>query len=135
MEDVTAHLLREKAVRLLSYATSDQQAATEYEQYIASDSHHLLGFAADGVVIGCIGVREITPGEWEIRHIAVAPFARQKGYGKAMIQTIQDKWGPDILYAETDQEAVGFYQSIGFHVKSLGEKYPGVERFSCCLAK
>ncbi len=135
MEDVTAHLLREEAVRLLSYATSDKQAETAYEQYIVSESQHLLGFAANGVVIGCIGVREITPGEWEIRHIAVAPFARQCGYGKTMIQRVQHKWGPNVLCAETDQEAVGFYQSLGFHIKSLGEKYPGVERFSCCLAK
>ncbi len=135
MEDVTAHLLPEEAVRLLSYATSDQQAETAYEQYIASESEHLLGFAADGVVIGCIGVKEINSGEWEIRHIAVAPYARRQGYGKAMIQKVQDKWGPDVLCAETDQEAVGFYQSLGFNVKSSGEKYPGIERFWCCLKK
>lgn len=37
------------------------------------------------------------------------------------------------LEAETDDEAVEFYKKIGFQVKSLGEKYPGVERFYCYL--
>jgi hypothetical protein len=31
--------------------------------------------------------------------------------------------------AETDREADGFYRACGFTVHSLGEKYPGVERF------
>ena len=35
------------------------------------------------------------------------------------------------LIAETDQEAVGFYRKCGFKVESLGELYPGVERFRC----
>lgn len=41
----------------------------------------------------------------------------------------------DILTAETDIEAVGFYQNYGFNVTSLGEKYAGVERFLCTLKK
>lgn len=52
-----------------------------------------------------------------------------------MIQAIQEKRESETLCVETDQEAVGFYQSLGFNIKSLGEKYPGVERFWCCLKK
>jgi hypothetical protein len=37
------------------------------------------------------------------------------------------------LEAETDSDAVGFYRSCGFTVLSLGEVYPGVERFRCTL--
>jgi ribosomal protein S18 acetylase RimI-like enzyme len=37
------------------------------------------------------------------------------------------------LEAETDSEALAFYRRIGFRVESLGEKYPGVERFRCVL--
>jgi len=35
------------------------------------------------------------------------------------------------LYATTDAEAVGFYRRCGFAVHSLGELFPGVERFEC----
>ena len=37
------------------------------------------------------------------------------------------------MEAETDIEAVDFYKKIGFQTVSLGEKYPGVERFKCTL--
>jgi hypothetical protein len=31
--------------------------------------------------------------------------------------------------------AVNFYRNIGFEITSLGEKYPGVERFQCILLR
>jgi len=39
------------------------------------------------------------------------------------------------LEAETDAEAVKFYKKMGFQIQSLGEKYPGIERFHCYLEK
>lgn len=38
------------------------------------------------------------------------------------------------IRAETDKDAVGFYKKNGFTITSLGEKYPGVERFDCTLS-
>jgi hypothetical protein len=38
---------------------------------------------------------------------------------------------PVRIVAETDEESVQFYRNIGFIIRSLGEKYPGVERFLC----
>ncbi|MGG4554653.1 hypothetical protein ABEX11_20625 [Paenibacillus humicus] len=35
--------------------------------------------------------------------------------------------------AETDKDAVDFYRRLGFNITSLGQKYPGVERFQCSL--
>ena len=37
------------------------------------------------------------------------------------------------LNAETHRDAVDFYKRLGFDIESLGEKYPGVERFWCTL--
>lgn len=37
------------------------------------------------------------------------------------------------LIAETDRDAVEFYRKYGFEIHSLGEKYPGVDRFHCRL--
>lgn len=135
MEDATFRMKREEAVRLLAYAASAERAADEYDQYTASQTMQLYGFADGGGIVGCIGVAFIQPGELEIRHIAVLSSARGKGYGKAMIEAVQEKLNPHAIIAETDWEAVGFYRSIGFSVTSLGEKYPGVERFYCQLIK
>lgn len=38
------------------------------------------------------------------------------------------------IKAETDKDAVGFYKKNGFSITSLGEKYPGVERFECIFS-
>lgn len=48
-----------------------------------------------------------------------------------MIKFVCDKHLLCFIFAETDNDAVGFYRSYGFEVTSLGEKYPGVERFLC----
>lgn len=69
----------------------------------------------------------------EIKHIAVSPAYRGKGIGREMIRYVEEHHAFSSIYAETDQEAVLFYKNIGFHITSLGEKYPGVERFGCLL--
>jgi len=46
-----------------------------------------------------------------------------------MINYIASKYSS--IVAETDYEAVDFYRRYGFVITSLGEKYPGVERFLC----
>ncbi|MCY1251522.1 hypothetical protein D9M72_652950 [compost metagenome] len=50
-----------------------------------------------------------------------------------MIRYVEEHHAFSSIYAETDQEAVLFYKNLGFHITSLGEKYPGVERFGCLL--
>jgi ribosomal protein S18 acetylase RimI-like enzyme len=107
----------------------------EYEKYITLPNRRLYGAAENGELAGCIGIECRSPEEMEIRHISVAPDARGKGFGHAMIKAVQEKLQPNVIVAETDREAIGFYRSIGFDIQSLGEKYPGVERFSCRLGK
>ncbi|MDM5188969.1 hypothetical protein QUF99_17085 [Bacillus sp. DX4.1] len=40
-----------------------------------------------------------------------------------------------VNFYRENKNAVGFYKRYGFSIKSLGEKYPDVERFHCCLIK
>ena len=54
-------------------------------------------------------------------------------YGSKMISFIKVKHPVPFVIAETDKEAVIFYENYGFKITSLGEKYPGVERFQCIL--
>lgn len=69
----------------------------------------------------------------EIRHIAVSPSSRRESIGSKMINFILEKYAFDSVFAETDNDAVNFYEKYGFTIKGLGEKYPGVERFQCLL--
>ncbi|WP_219834066.1 GNAT family N-acetyltransferase [Paenibacillus sp. R14(2021)] len=104
-----------------------KQAITLYAQ----DTHRLFGYESEGEVVGLIGYHAVDGGTIEIDHIAVAPTERYKGFGRGLILELLELEKPDVLIAETDEEAVDFYRSSRFTVESLGELYPGTERFRC----
>lgn len=118
--------------------TADEELDEKIEQvlaaYVADNSTELLGCFEKGGVIGIIGIMRHSRKEAEIRHLAVQEQWRGKGIGRKMIEEISRSAVYDQITAETDHDAVGFYRKSGFAVKSLGEKYPGVERFICSLS-
>lgn len=124
----------EPSVReLLSYATSIHKVDSVYEGYLQSSEQFLFGVLTDNEIVGCIGVH-IKQELCEIRHIAVSPEVRGQGIGSGMIDFIIQSGSFNVVVAETDKDAVDFYRKFGFIVTSLGEKYPGVERFLCELS-
>ena len=55
-----------------------------------------------------------------------------RGIGRFLISGIIKSLALTDFYAETDEEAVGFYRSLGFTVTSLGDKYnSGSQRYLC----
>jgi len=115
--------------KLLSFATSDKKVQQEYEKYILLSNRTLYSFEVEDEIVGCIGIEKINLSECKLKHIAVLVDQRGKGIGSEMINFIACKYSS--IVAETDNEAVDFYQRYGFFITSLGEKYPGVERFLC----
>lgn len=93
----------------------------------------LYGVVIQSELVGLIGVSVDTTGKGVLRHIAVKPNHRGQGIGHTMIKHMMQIHNLIRLEAETDRDAVGFYQRAGFDVACLGEKYPGVERFLCVL--
>ncbi len=82
---------------------------------------------------GCIGIALIHTNRARICHIAVSKKYRNQGIALQMIKEIIRKYELTYIEAETDKEAVGFYKKCNFKIESLGEKYPGIERFYCYL--
>ena len=91
----------------------------------------MLGIEQDGELAGCIGVELSADGCAVIHNIATAVEFRERGFGRAMIAAVVEQFQLRQLVAETDVDAVGFYRRCGFEITSLGERYPGVERFRC----
>jgi ribosomal protein S18 acetylase RimI-like enzyme len=116
--------------KLLSISTSVEKVEMEYDLYIHAAERKLYGFTSGDELVGCIGVEFLNKEECEIKHIAVMPKHRGKGIGNKMIDSIVHCTR---ITAETDRDAVLFYKKLGFEITSLGEKYPGVERFRCVL--
>lgn len=117
--------------KLLALATSYSKTARELQDYLQKPQRVLYVAEKDGTAVGCIGIELEAEGQCEIRHIAVSPDMRGRQIGSKMIVGIQQKHELQQIHAETDHDAIGFYRSCGFDIRSLGEKYPGVERFYC----
>lgn len=106
---------------------NDEKLRALWECYLISAKQHLFVHSARGEVIGLIGIEQRKGQPTVILHLAVAPHHQRTGIGRRMIEQIS----AESLVVETDNSAVNFYRRCGFSVRSLGEKFPGVERFEC----
>ncbi|KWX77210.1 GNAT family acetyltransferase [Paenibacillus riograndensis] len=119
---------------LLAYAVIDEPDAlwrTSVE-YGSKAALQLFGWEEEGLLIGLVGFEETEDGSLEIRHIAVLPENRGKGYARGIILELLAARNPRYLLAETEDEvAADFYRNLGFMVYSLGESPAGIEMFRC----
>ena len=100
-------------------------------RYRSSPNLHVLGFERGTRTLAMIAIEAEEKGRAVVQQIVVQPELRGHGLGRALIQGAQSRLGLSGISAETDQQAVGLYERVGLRVSSLGEKYPGVERFLC----
>ncbi|WP_162273056.1 MULTISPECIES: GNAT family N-acetyltransferase [Rhodococcus] len=98
--------------------------------YRAGPAELAAVFAEDSP-IGVVGYlcHAGTPRTVELLHIATDRRWQHRGIGTALVRWVQAQYPGALIEAQTDHDAVGFYRSIGFGIESLGELYPGVERF------
>ncbi|MDH6348189.1 GNAT family N-acetyltransferase [Brevibacillus sp. 1238] len=100
--------------------------------YKSDPNRILYAFAEGEKLVAIIGLKiNRTENTAVILHIAVEEVQRGKGIGRKLIDEVLQQHSFAALQAETDQDAVAFYQACGFAVESLGELYPGTERFFC----
>ena len=133
MKEVNSAIIHPTIRKLLSLAIWDVKVDQEYENYLKSLNRQLYGFELEGEFVGCVGIEVISLLECEIKHIAVSSVQRGKGIGSKMINYITEQY--PLIFAETDNDAIDFYRNFGFDITSLGEKYPGVERYLCKYKK
>ncbi|MFC4776410.1 GNAT family N-acetyltransferase [Paenibacillus sp. GCM10023252] len=131
--DITSRLDEAGIQELLSWAVFPEPESLKraIDLYKPNGQHKLLGYESEGEIIGLIGYHVVSEGCIKIDHIAVTPAERNKGYGRGLILELLALEQPAVLVAETDEDAVDFYRSSRFTVVSLGETYPGTERFRC----
>lgn len=110
---------------------NDERIDNELKTYIDNDSRELVGSLKNDELVGLIGFISESTNEIELKHIAIKANYRGKGIGSEMINEFIKTKKNVRIKAETDKDTVGFYKKIGFSITSLGEKYPGVERFEC----
>jgi ribosomal protein S18 acetylase RimI-like enzyme len=127
--------VRESVVLLLMDAVGGSGADGRRSTAVrmVDESVLVIGLWSDEVAAAC--ALQVDGPSARLTALAVDPRRRGRGIGRAVIEAAIAHLDVERLDAETDGEAVGFYRSCGFDVSSLGEKYPGVERFAVTWAR
>ena len=88
-----------------------------------------------GKSVGVIVVSFYEQSKIEIIGISVEVKARREGIGSFMLNQVINDYGIISVYAETDIDAVAFYQSNGFLVTEFSQTYEGeiAVRYKCEL--
>lgn len=113
----------------LAVGDGDERLNPVVQRYRDETTSKLLAATVSQHPVGVLGYME-TSAEATVLHIATAPRLRGIGIGSTLLRVLRRLIPAGLpIVAETDSDAVGFYRSNGFQVASLGEKYPGIERF------
>ena len=135
--DLKPHLQEPRVLEVLALSASPDPERLERtrQMYRERQDWLLYGLELDGRWVGLIGLEHTGTHQAIIKHISVHADAQGRGYGRQLIEEVMGQHHLQHLEAETDLSAVGFYRACGFHITSLGEKYPGTERFHCVLER
>ena len=80
---------------------------------------------------GIIVVQKINDETYEIIDISVNKSCRRQGIASKLIDYVIDNLGTKIIFAETDDDAVGFYKKYGFKTEKIKTKE--YTRYKCIL--
>ena len=101
------------------------------DEFYASNGRKIFMSLSSGKVIGVIGMDHTKRPHGFITHIAVHPDTRKKGIGSRLIKYAATVLELSEIEAETDQDAVSFYESCGIETKEIENHYAGIRRFRC----
>ncbi|PPQ49423.1 N-acetyltransferase [Paenibacillus peoriae] len=123
---------REEVLELLTYAVLDhpERGEAALRTYQASDDWKLFGVEDEGLIVGIVGFEEQEDGTTVIRHLAVLPENRHRGYARGMLLTLIQERNPKRLTVDTDAEGADFFRNVGFAVYG-SEDLPDGGQFHC----
>ena len=101
------------------------------DEFYASNGRTIFISLKNGEITGIIGIDYTNRPRGFITHIAVHPNKRKKGIAKLLINHATTVLELSEIEAETDQDAVSFYEACGFETKEIESPYAGIRRFRC----
>lgn len=102
---------------LLEYAVfSEPDALQEVVKLYAGTDHVLYALEDQEEYVALIGVTTGKQGIIEMKHLAVRPDERLKGYGRGIIVELLLQENPKLLQAMSDDTTVDFFRRLGFQI-------------------
>ena len=119
------------------FMPTEEKFNKKAEQFLNNNSVKSFACFSHGKIVGVMAVSFIEQKKVEILGIAVDLSARGKGIGSYMIKQVINNYDLLSVYAETDNDAVGFYQKNNFSITEFSEIYDGetVIRYKCELTQ
>ena len=105
------------------YRPTPERFQAKWAQWTADPQVRICTAEEDGRLLGLLVLRRNETGA-DILGIAVDEACRHRGIGRTLIQAALDGGQPDLLTAETDDDAVGFYEKCGFTAEKTVVTYP-----------
>lgn len=123
--------------RHCTFMPTREKFSMKADQFINDNSVKIFACCNQDMIEGVIVVFFAEQHKIEVLGIAVDLSDRGKGIGSYMINQVIKDYGLLYVYAETDNDAVGFYQKNGFSITEFPETYGNetVVRYKCELSK
>ena len=117
------------------FMPTEEKFDKKIDLFLNDNSVKIFACLNQGKIIGVMVVSFIEEKKIEIIGIAVEISTRGKGVGSYMINQVVKYYGLISVYAETDNDAVGFYLKNNFSVTEFYETYGDetVLRYKCEL--
>ena len=127
-------VLNEDVLEILKYShfnpTKEKLSKLVQKYHEDKDVFPFASFNKD-IISGIIVVQKIESETYEIIDIAVGSNYRNQGIASKLIDYVIENLGIKILFAETDDDAVGFYGKYGFKTELIQDKE--YTRYKCTL--
>ena len=135
MLDQAAAMAGYTVYRDCMYQPTPEKYAAKMQRYLLDPRIKVYGGFANGTLCGMLVLRLDPAATGELVGIAVDAACRKRGLGRAMIHAVIKRHGLRVLVAETDDDAVGFYQNCGFCVHRFEENFGNdtAVRYHCVL--
>ena len=119
------------------FMPTEEKFNNKVDLFLNDNSVKIFACFEQDKILGVIVVSFVEQRKIEIIGIAVDVSARGKAVGSYMINQVVNNCGLLSVYAETDNDAVGFYRNYGFSIVEFSETYDDeiVVRYKCELTK
>ena len=119
------------------FMPSKEKFNKKMEDFLKDKAIKVFACLAQGELKGAVAFSLLETSKIKIVGIAVESSARNRGVGSYMINRLIDDYSLNLILAETDKDAVGFYRKNGFSVIECSESYNGetVIRYKCELVR
>ena len=119
------------------FMPTEEKFNNKVDLFLNDNSVKIFACFEQDKILGVMVVSFIEQKKTKIIGIAVDLSARGKGIGSYMIKQVINDYDLLSVYAETDNDAVGFYQKNNFSITEFSEFYDGetVIRYKCELTQ